>query len=164
MSERWTRLEDAARSRFGEVLGEMREFRGERTWMVEPGSLIELLKWLRDESEPRFSILSDISSVDGLKLGWEPRFRVSYHLLAPLSAERLRVQAAAPDQGEGPVLPTATGLFDSADWDEREVWDLMGIRFEGHPDLRRILLHEDYEHGHPLQKQVPVRGVDDDNR
>ena len=61
-------------------------------------------------------------------------------------------------------LPSATQLWESADWNEREIWDLMGIRFEGHPDLRRILLTEDYDLGHPLQKQIPTRGLHDDNR
>ena len=164
MSDILTRLTGEARGRLGEAFRESLEFRGETTWRVSHTSMIELLAWLRDEAEPRFTSLSDISGVDGLKLGWEPRFRVSYHLLVPETDLRLRVQVAAPETEEGPALPTATGLYESANWDEREVWDLMGIRFQGHPDLRRILLHEDYDRGHPLQKQVPTRGVDDDNR
>ena len=110
------------------------------------------------------SFLTDISGVDGRDLGWAPRFRVSYHLLAPAEGLRLRVQADTAEKDGTPELPTAASLWEMADWNEREVWDLMGIRCAGHPDLRRILLHEDYELGHPLQKQVPTRGVNDDNR
>ena len=141
-----------------------REEHGELTLVTGAELLVELLTWLRDESSPRFSMLTDISGVDGLKLGWKPRFKVSYHLLAPDTGDRLRVQAPALDGEDGPELPSATGLWESADWNEREVWDLMAIRFTDHPDLRRILLTEDYEHGHPLQKQIPTRGKHDDNR
>ncbi|MBC8366296.1 NADH-quinone oxidoreductase subunit C [bacterium] len=142
----------------------VREAHGEMTLETSADSLLKLLTWLRDESDPAFNMLTDQSGVDGLKLGWEPRFKVSYHLLAPSNGDRLRVQVPALEGEEGPELPSATGLWESADWNEREIWDLMGIRFSGHPDLRRILLTEDYEHGHPLQKQIPTRGKHDDNR
>lgn len=164
MSEALASLLDRAEAKFGAGILARVEHRGEHTLRCDAATLVALLAWLRDEASPRFPMLTDISGVDGLKLGWEPRFRVSYHLLDLETGLRLRVQADAADGGEGPALPTVTQLWDLADWNEREVWDLMGIRFEGHPDLRRILLHEDYELGHPLQKQVPTRGVHDDNR
>jgi len=143
---------------------EIRSHRGETTLDVEADALIRLLTFLRDGAEPAFSMLTDISGVDGLKLGWNPRFRVSYHLLSPATGGRIRVQVPAAEDAEGPRLPSATGLWESADWNEREIWDLMGIRFTGHPELKRILLTEDYALGHPLQKQVPTRGRHDDNR
>ncbi len=164
MDDRLQALADQAGTRLGEALIETVSHRGELTLRVGADALLELLTWLRDEAGTRFPMLTDVSGVDGLDLGWEPRFRVSYHLLEPGTGLRLRVQADATDGEQGPVLPSAAGLWDLANWNEREVWDLMGIRFDGHPDLRRILLHEDYEQGHPLQKQVPTRGVDDDNR
>lgn len=163
MSERLREVLGQAETRFGAALIESRFHRGELTLRVGAEELLAMLIWARDEVAPRFVMLTDISGVDGRDLGWEPRFRVSYHLLNLDEGLRLRVQADAPDAGEGPVLPSATGLWELADWNEREVWDLMGIRFSGHPDLRRILLHEDYALGHPLQKQVPTRGVNDDN-
>jgi NADH:ubiquinone oxidoreductase subunit C len=164
MSDALGSLATTAAERFGDAVTGGTH-RGELTLRVAPERLLELLAWLRDGAEPRFALLTDISGVDGMGLGWTPRFRVSYHLLAPATGTRLRVQADAPEAADGvPELPTATGLWELADWNEREVWDLMGIRFAGHPDLRRILLHEDYELGHPLQKQVPTRGVNDDNQ
>ena len=142
----------------------VREEHGEITLETGAETLLELLTWLRDESEPAFRMLTDQSGVDGLKLDWQPRFKVSYHLLSPSCGRRLRVQVPAIEGEDGPEVPSATALWESADWNEREIWDLMGIRFTGHPDLRRILLTEDYEHGHPLQKQIPTRGKHDDNR
>ena len=164
MSERLEALASAAGERFGEGRMEAAWHRGELTLRALAEDLIAALTWLRDESEPRFLMLTDVSAVDGLELDWEPRFRVSYHLLDPVGALRVRLQVPAIAGEQCPELPTATGLWQSADWNEREIWDLMGIRFIGHPDLRRILLHEDYDLGHPLQKQVPTRGVHDDNR
>jgi len=164
MSEALERIAAAAAQRFGQALMPPVLHRGELTLRVGRDGLLALLSWLRDESTPRFDMLTDISGVDGARLGWTPRFRVSYHLVALAQGLRLRVEADTREDAEGPSLPTVTGLWEMADWNEREVWDLMGIRFEGHPDLRRILLHEDYELGHPLQKQVPTRGVHDDNR
>ncbi len=149
---------------FGAALLELEQARGELTLRVGPEDLLALLTWARDEAEPRLSMLTDISGVDGLGLGWQPRFRVSYHLLSLATGLRLRVQADTVATETGWALPTATGLWPMADWNEREVWDLMGIAFTGHPDPRRILLHEDYALGHPLRKEVPTRGVGDDNR
>jgi NADH:ubiquinone oxidoreductase subunit C len=164
MSEILNGIADQAAARFGERLTESSWYRGELTLHVGAEDLIELLTWARDEAAPRFAMLTDISGVDGLDLNWSPRFRVSYHLLDLEGGQRLRIQAAAMEDAEGPYLPSASSLWELADWNEREVWDLMGIRFTGHPDLRRILMHEDYDLGHPLQKQVPTRGVHDDNR
>jgi NADH-quinone oxidoreductase subunit C len=162
--EALTALGEQAKARFGSGLLAVERERGELTLRVGPGELLALLTWARDEAEPRLAMLTDISGVDGLGLGWQPRFRVSYHLLSPATGLRLRVQADAAESAAGWALPTATGLWPMADWNEREVWDLMGIQFTGHPDPRRILLHEDYALGHPLRKEVPTRGVGDDNR
>ena len=164
MTERLHHVAAAAAELLGPGLIATVLHRGELTLRVRPESLIRLLSWLKEESDPSFSFLTDISGVDGRDLGWVPRFRVSYHLLAPAEGLRLRVQADTAEKDGTPELPSAASLWEMADWNEREVWDLMGIRFAGHPDLRRILLHEDYELGHPLQKQVPTRGVNDDNR
>jgi NADH-quinone oxidoreductase subunit C len=164
MSERLEAIAAAASERFGDATVRAIYHRGELTLHAGVVQLLELLLWLRDEATPRFTMLVDMSGIDGIELGWKTRFRVSYHLVDPTTALWLRVQVSAPEGESGPELPTVAGLWESANWNEREIWDLMGIRFAGHPDLRRILMHEDYDLGHPLQKQIPTRGLHDDNR
>jgi NADH-quinone oxidoreductase subunit C len=127
---------------------------------VAPGDLLARLTALRNEG---FTMLLDLGGVD--YLGREPRFDVVYHLLAlPArvatvaevgTPRRLRVLVGVP--AEGPELPSATALWPSADWAEREVFDLFGIVFTGHPDLRRIQMPYDWT-GHPLRKDYPLRG------
>ena len=127
---------------------------------VAPGDLLARLTALRNEG---FTMLLDLGGVD--YLGREPRFDVVYHLLAlPARAatvaevgtpRRLRLLVGVP--AEGPELPSATGLWPSADWAEREIFDLFGIVFTGHPDLRRIQMPYDWT-GHPLRKDYPLRG------
>jgi NADH-quinone oxidoreductase subunit C len=127
---------------------------------IAPGELFAKLTALRAEG---FSLLLDIGGVD--YLAREPRFDVVYHLLAlpanPATVaeigtpRRLRVLVGVP--AEEPELPSATGLWPSADWAEREIFDLFGITFTGHPDLRRIQLPYDWT-GHPLRKDYPLRG------
>jgi NADH-quinone oxidoreductase subunit C len=101
-------------------------------------------------------MLMDLTAVDYLKFpGREdgPRFDVVYHLYSVAHNHRLRLKVAV-EQDE-PSVPTATGLWPIANWLEREVWDMFGIRFEGHPDLRRLLLYEEFV-GHPLRKDYPI--------
>jgi NADH-quinone oxidoreductase subunit C len=131
-----------------------------RILRVTPAELIATLRALKHEG---FSMLLDVGGVD--YPGREPRFEVVYHLLKlPTiestigdvgSPERVRVLCGVPE-GD-PVVPTAVALWPSADWSEREVFDLFGIRFEGHPDLRRIQMPDDWE-GYPLRKDYPLRG------
>ena len=159
------------------------EAHDERTLVVEPGSLIEVCTHLRDEEG--FNFLSDVSAAD--YLGWgsggvsgyigtaqgrdlntpmtqglqtlpavkPKRFSVSYHLLS-VSDEprRVRVQTWV-DEGE--PVPSVIEIWPTADWHEREAWDLMGIQVEGHPNLKRILTDDDWE-GHPLRKDYPIGG------
>jgi NADH-quinone oxidoreductase subunit C len=112
----------------------------------------EALQALRDRDELRFDVLLEMAAVDYLPR--EPRFEVVYLLLSTVHRQRLRVKVRLP--GEGPSLPTACGIWPGATWLEREVWDLFGIVFDGHPDLRRLLLPEDWE-GYPLRKDYPVQ-------
>jgi NADH-quinone oxidoreductase subunit C len=156
---------------------------GETTLVVDPARLVEACTFLRDEHG--FNFLSDIAAAD--YLGWgeqevagyigtasgrdlhEPgsqgldrvpppkrkRFSVSYHLLrVGDEAERLRIQVWLDD---GESVASALGIWPAADWFEREAWDMMGIRFEGHPNLTRILMTDDWE-GHPLRKDYPLGG------
>lgn len=126
------------------------EFRGETQVLVQPDKIISALAFLRDEQG--FELLSAQTAVDY----WpqvSPRFHVIYQMTS--ISNKLWLQLRVPVQGEDPKLPTATGLYDSANWRERELMDMFGIRFEGHPDPRRLLLPEDME-GHPLRRDFPL--------
>jgi NADH-quinone oxidoreductase subunit C len=107
---------------------------------------------LRDDAAFRFTALIDIVGVDNLPN--EPRFDVNYSLVAVDAPARLRVKVRVG--GEQPRLPSVVGIWPSAGFLEREVWDLFGVEFEGHPDMRRLLTAEDWE-GHPLRKDYPVQ-------
>jgi NADH-quinone oxidoreductase subunit C len=117
-----------------------------------PDALRETLLALRAEG---FAMLSDVGGVDYLER--DPRFDVVYHLLkyAGGTGERVRVLCGVP--GEAPSVPSVSDLWPSANWAEREVFDLFGVHFSGHPDLRRIQLPPEWE-GHPLRKDYPLRG------
>jgi NADH-quinone oxidoreductase subunit C len=112
----------------------------------------EIFRWLREDPQLDFNFLADLTAVDYLDKR-TPRFEVVYHLYSLSKNHRLRVKI--PVAGEDPVVDSLTPLWKGADWLEREVWDMFGIRFRGHPDLRRILLYEQFE-GYPLRKDYPV--------
>jgi NADH-quinone oxidoreductase subunit C len=120
-------------------------------WTSKTG-LPVLLRFLRDDQNFKFQQLLDVTAVD--YPAREQRFEVVYNLLSLIHNQRIRVKVAA---GEEDTLPSATGLFPSAGWMEREVWDLFGIYFSDHPDLRRILTDYGFE-GHPLRKDFPLTG------
>ena len=126
--------------------------RGETVIVVEREPLLASLQTLRDHPDLRFEMLSDVTAVD--YLGREPRFEVIYQLYSITHRHRLRVKVLVPESA--PTLPSATGLWKSANWTERETYDMFGIRFTGHPDLRRILMYEEFE-GHPLRKDYPLQ-------
>lgn len=115
--------------------------------------LVAVAQALRDDPALAFSHLSDITAVDYLDMDREPRFDVIYHLLSRPLRRRLRLRV--PVEEEEPMVPTVTGVWPAADWPEREVLDMFGIGFAGHPDPRRILLPDDFE-GHPLRKDFPL--------
>jgi len=123
---------------------------GDACARIERARLVGVLGFLREDDACRFEMLSDLTAVD--HLGREPRFEVVYHLYSVARNHRLRLKLAVAE--DDAVVPSATALYASADWMEREVFDLYGIRFEGHPDLRRILLYDEFE-GHPLRKDYP---------
>lgn len=125
-------------------------YRGDATALVDRARLVELLRFLRDEEELAFDMLMDVTAVD--YLGEEPRFEVVYHLFSTSHLHRVRIKARVP--AEPAVVDSVLSLWPAANWMEREVWDLYGIRFRGHPDLRRILLYEEFQ-GHPLRKDYP---------
>lgn len=125
---------------------------GELSLRVEPGEVVPALAFLRDDERCRFRQLIDLCGVD--YPGREPRFDVVYHLLSVSRNHRVRVKAGA---AEGGPVPSAVEVFPAAGWYEREVWDLYGIPFAGHPDLRRILTDYGFQ-GHPLRRDFPLTG------
>jgi len=142
--------------RFGPAILETHAYRGDHTAVVERAAVAEVLAFCRDDADLRFDMLMDLTAVDYLKYpGREAgaRFEVVYHLYSVPHNHRLRLKV--PVEEDDPVVPSAVPLWAAADWFEREVWDMFGIRFEGHPDLRRILLYEEFV-GHPLRKDYRI--------
>ena len=127
--------------------------RGELTLELDRASLADVVEFLRDDSEMQFDFLSDVTCVDLAPS--EPRFEVIYHLLSLPRKTRLRLKVRL--HGDDPNIESITPLWPSANFFEREVFDLFGVRFNGHPYLRRIMMPEDWE-GHPLRKDYPVEG------
>ncbi len=128
-------------------------FRGELTVEISRGNLRRVAEFLRSDPELQFSFLADVTGVDRFPL--EPRFELNYHLMSLEHRQRLRLKVRMP--GTNPAVETVTTVWPGANWHEREVFDLFGVRFEGHPDLTRILMPDDWE-GHPLRKDYPVEG------
>ena len=123
---------------------------GDATALVDAAKIVEVMRFLRDAPELEFDMLTDVTAVD--YLGEQPRFEMVYHLYSLGKNRRLRVKARVSE--EAAEIDTLTELWSSANWMEREVYDMYGIRFKGHPDLRRLLLYEEFE-GHPLRKDYP---------
>ncbi|MCE9520184.1 MAG: NADH-quinone oxidoreductase subunit C [Verrucomicrobia bacterium] len=144
----------ALKEKFGDAITATTEFRGEQSISVKLESLKPLLRYCRDEMG--FDYLIDISSVDHNEAA--PRFEMVYELYGLGHHVHLRVKSLA---SEDQTVPTVSDLWATANWHEREVFDMMGIRFDGHPDLRRILMWEGYPF-HPLRKEFPLAGKPSD--
>jgi NADH-quinone oxidoreductase subunit C len=127
--------------------------RDEMSIYVERGAIREACALLRDNPACPFNFLSDVTCVDWLPN--EPRFEVIYHLLSIAKKERVRLKVRL--DGTSPAVESVTSVWPGANYFEREVYDLFGVRFTGHPYLRRILMPEDWE-GYPLRKDYPVEG------
>ena len=123
---------------------------GDLILTVKASNLAELLRLCRDSKELSFNLLVDITAVD-----WLDSFEVVYQLLSLANLWRLTIKVALSE--DSPEIATATTLWAGANFLEREVWDMFGIRFTGHPDLRRILMYDEFI-GHPLRKDYPVQG------
>ena len=143
------------RERFPEQVSEPEEILGEVSVRVRPGRIAEVCAFLRDEAG--FELLSDLSGVDFLGVApAEERFLIAYHVTSLSRNVRLRLRVFVPEGEE--TVPTVTGVYPTADWQEREAYDFFGIIFEGHPDLRRILMPDDWE-GYPHRKDYPLGGT-----
>jgi NADH-quinone oxidoreductase subunit C len=136
-----------------EAVEDARIFRDEVTLYIRPAHFLSACEFLRDEPDLKFSFLADVTALD--LYPQEPRFEVVYHLLSLETARRLRLKVRLP--GENPRFITTVPVWPAANAFEREVFDLFGIIFDGHPFLRRLLLPEEWE-GHPLRKDYPTEG------
>lgn len=141
------------KGKFGAQVLNAIEHRGETTVKVERADIVAICTFLRDECG--YNFLSDLCGVD--YLGRTPRFEVVYNMYNLTDKTRLRVKVDVGEQD--PQVDTVSGVWSTANWHERECWDLLGISFKNHPDLRRILLPADWV-GFPLRKDYPVQGPD----
>lgn len=143
------------KTRFGPSILDTIIFGDEVTHLVKKASLIEICNFLKDDPALQFNFLSDIAGADYFPK--KPRFEVVYHLYSIPKKHRLRLKVTT---GEDETVPSVTSIWKSADWAEREAYDMFGIVFEGHPNLKRIYMPEEWE-GFPLRKDYPLKGYKD---
>jgi NADH-quinone oxidoreductase subunit C len=125
---------------------------GEATAVIQATYVLRIMKFLKEDPRTNFDMLSDLTAAD--YLGREPRFDIVYNLISVQTKRRLRIKARVNESD--PPVESLTPLWGAANWLEREVWDMFGIRFSGHPNLKRILMYEEFQ-GHPLRKDYPIR-------
>lgn len=151
----WKAQAEQLKGRFGQAIEEVRmpgDFPTDVPIIyVKKEEIVEVLRFMKLEPGFEYGFLADITATDEQV---HPRFEVVYNLFSPTRLWRIRVKVRA---GESEEVPTIVSLWKSANWAEREVWDMFGIKFKGHPDLRRILMDSRWE-GHPLRKDYPLRG------
>jgi NADH-quinone oxidoreductase subunit C len=143
------------RDRFPEAVKEVGRHRGEVTIELDREPLVQVATWLRDDPSARFRLLSDLSGTDYPDR--PDRLAVDYHLYSVDHNLRLRLKVRVTVADAH--VPSVTGVWGTANWHEREVYDFFGVRFDGHPNLIRILMPEDWQ-GHPHRKDYPLGGVD----
>lgn len=160
MNTKLAALADNLKTALGERIAGLEESRGELTLMVKATDLLWAAAQLRDQPQLRFEQLVDLCGVDYLEFGNRPRegarYAVVYHLLSVSRNQRLRLRVFAPED-DFPSVDSVDGVWASANWYEREAFDLFGIVFPGHPDLRRILTDYGFI-GHPFRKDFPLSG------
>jgi NADH-quinone oxidoreductase subunit C len=143
---------ERVRAALPQAIQKTAEYRGDVSIYVAREAIVDVARFLRDDPALSYNFLDNLCGVD--YLGRTPRFEVVYHLLSFKNRHRICLKVGA---NEGEAVPTLTGLWATANWQERETYDLLGIPFAGHPGLQRILMPEDWE-GHPLRKDVPLGG------
>ena len=145
----------ALREKFGNAIRRVDVVWGETTVVIEPARALDIVRWLHDEPSQRYEFLSDVTAVEYRDV--EQPLEVVWHLRSLAQRRFLRLKAELP-KGAPLEVPSVWPVFKTADWLERECFDMFGIRFVGHPDLRRILMWEQYREGFPLRKDFPLRG------
>lgn len=151
MSSEILNVANNLKAHFPQAVTGIEEFRGEVTVTVERKAIAEVCQYCRDTDGLEFNLLSDLCGIDYYPN--TPRFAVSYVLFSLPCNFTLRLKVFVPE--EEPVVPTVTGIWPGSNWPEREVYDMFGITFEGHPDMRRVLMPFDWI-GHPLRKDYPL--------
>ena len=139
------------RDRFPEAILLTKSFRNETTSLVRPGEIVRVCRYVKEDPDLRYDFLSDLTAVD--RFHDHPRFEVVYHLYSLQFKRRIRLKLQVE---EGEAVQSVTPVWRSANWHEREVYDMFGVGFDGHPDLQRILMPEGWE-GYPLRKDYPVQ-------
>jgi NADH-quinone oxidoreductase subunit C len=159
MSDYYQQLANRVRERFGDRISDCVVAHGELTVIIEKDCVLPVTEALRDDADLAFEECVDVCGVDYSEYGngdWEgPRFAVVYHLLSVTNNHRMRLKVFL--DGEPPIIDSVVGIWASANWFEREAFDLFGIVFDGHPDLRRILTDYGFV-GHPFRKDFPLIG------
>ena len=146
----------ALQAKFGGAILETHSQFGDDTAVIEPSKWREVALFLRDAPRMAFNMFTDLCGVDYLSIGADPRFEVVCHARSLQHAHRIRIKArVGDDEGNGAEIDSLDPDWRGADWFERETFDLMGIVFKGHPDLRRILMYPEFV-GHPLRKDYPA--------
>lgn len=146
-------IAEIIKDRYPTEVKEIKEYRGQVSVIVNKGRIKEMMKHLHDTPELYFDFLEDLCGVDYLGKK-EPRFEVVYHLYSIKHRHMIRIRAEVSEDDCN--IDSVIDVWIGADWHERECYDLFGIKFKGHPDLRRILMPEDWE-GHPLRKDYPLK-------
>lgn len=144
------------RSQFPESILGSEEFRNDLTVTVRKVDIVKVARFLNDEPSLAFTMLIDMCGVDRFREG--ERFEVMYNIYSLSLKRYLRLKVLAGE--ENPVVPSVTGVWPGANWHERETFDMFGIMFAGHPDLRRLYMPEEFEY-HPLRKDFPLMGIPD---
>lgn len=143
---------EALRTEFGDAILDVKMYANEHTVYVQTGRIVDACAFLKEKHG--FDYLSDLGGID--RFTEDDRFEVFYNLVAVDRGNRLRLKVRVDE--ESAVVPSIVSVHTSADWNERECWDMFGIHFDGHPDMRRVYLPEDFEH-FPLRKEFPSLGI-----
>ena len=146
---------EALRARFGDGIGRIDVVWGETTVVIEPRRALEIVRWLHEDPGQQYDYLSDVTAVEFRDM--EQPLEVVWHLRSLPFRRFLRLKALLR-RGQPLEVDSVWPVFKSADWLERECYDMFGIKFVGHPDLRRLLMWEQYKEGFPLRKDFPLRG------
>ncbi|MCB2206095.1 NADH-quinone oxidoreductase subunit C [bacterium] len=139
---------------FGDAVEEVREFRDDVIVVLSRDVVVAAATWLRDNEDVPFPLCEDVFALDAFTR--KKRFEVNYHFFSITKKVRIHLKVRVDE--EDAVVPSITSVFPGAGWYEREAWDMIGVHFSGHPDLRRAYMPEDYEY-HPLRKDFPMMGV-----
>ncbi len=151
MTEKQTSVLASLEARFGNLICKTHSFCGDDTAVVDRKAMHDVAQFLRDDPAMGFNFLMDLTAVDYPQD--EQRFEVVYHFYSLEHNHRVRIKARVAESD--PTIASLTDLWPGANWYEREVWDMFGVKFEGHPNLKRILMYEEFI-GHPLRKDYPI--------